>query len=86
MNRSINRLRVHATHILLVATCAAPLAAHATSSDPALKVGDQQLQTRGILEASGQLKDVPYQIEWFNFPAAQPLARLALPEGGTTAL
>ncbi|WP_321960687.1 ABC transporter substrate-binding protein [Paraburkholderia sp. J7] len=38
-----------------------------------LKVGDQQLQTRGILEASGQLKDVPYPIEWFNFPAAQPL-------------
>lgn len=38
-----------------------------------LKVGDQQLQTRGILEASGQLKDVPYKIEWFNFPAAQPL-------------
>jgi len=46
-----------------------PLAASAAT----LKVGDQQLQTRGILEASGQLKDVPYQIEWFNFPAAQPL-------------
>ena len=40
---------------------------------PVLKVGDQALQTRGILEASGQLKDLPYQIEWFNFPAAQPL-------------
>jgi len=38
-----------------------------------LRVGDQQLQTRGVLEASGQLKDVPYKIEWFNFPAAQPL-------------
>jgi sulfonate transport system substrate-binding protein len=38
-----------------------------------LKVGDQSLQTRGILEASGQLKDLPYRIEWFNFPAAQPL-------------
>lgn len=46
-----------------------PVAAFAAT----LKVGDQQLQTRGILEASGQLKDVPYQIEWFNFPAAQPL-------------
>ncbi|MGE8329519.1 MAG: aliphatic sulfonates ABC transporter substrate-binding protein, partial [Paraburkholderia nemoris] len=40
---------------------------------PVLKVGDQSLQTRGILEASGQLKDLPYKIEWFNFPAAQPL-------------
>ena len=42
-------------------------------AQPTLKVGDQQLQTRGILEASGQLKDVPYAIEWYNFPAAQPL-------------
>jgi len=37
---------------------------------PVLKVGDQSLQTRGILEASGQLKDLPYQIEWFNCCAA----------------
>jgi sulfonate transport system substrate-binding protein len=56
--------------LLLIVLSAAPFAAHA---DTTLKVGDQQLQTRGILEASGQLKDVPYKIEWFNFPAAQPL-------------
>ncbi|MGE8474842.1 MAG: aliphatic sulfonates ABC transporter substrate-binding protein, partial [Paraburkholderia hospita] len=56
--------------LLLIALYAAPFATHA---DTTLKVGDQQLQTRGILEASGQLKDVPYKIEWFNFPAAQPL-------------
>ncbi|BCG02038.1 sulfonate ABC transporter substrate-binding protein (plasmid) [Paraburkholderia sp. PGU19] len=56
--------------LLLIALSTAPFAAHA---DTTLKVGDQQLQTRGILEASGQLKDVPYKIEWFNFPAAQPL-------------
>lgn len=43
------------------------------AADITLKVGDQQLQTRGVLEASGQLKDVPYKIEWYNFPAAQPL-------------
>src|SRR5579871_678911 len=48
----------------------APFAAWADST---LKVGDQQLQTRGILEASGQLNNLPYKIEWFNFPAAQPL-------------
>jgi sulfonate transport system substrate-binding protein len=48
----------------------APLAAMADST---LKVGDQQLQTRGILEASGKLNNLPYKIEWFNFPAAQPL-------------
>src|SRR5258706_11586587 len=43
------------------------------AAETSLKVGDQQLQTRGILEASGQLKAVPYRIEWYNFPAAQPL-------------
>jgi len=56
--------------LLLVALSTAPCVA---SAETALKVGDQQLQTRGVLEASGQLKDVPYKIEWFNFPAAQPL-------------
>ncbi|WP_025598403.1 ABC transporter substrate-binding protein [Burkholderia sp. WSM2230] len=50
--------------------CATP----ANAADlPVLRVGDQSLQTRGILEASGQLKNLPYRIEWFNFPAAQPL-------------
>ncbi|MGF6468762.1 ABC transporter substrate-binding protein [Paraburkholderia youngii] len=48
-------------------------ASPAALAETTLKVGDQQLQTRGILEASGQLKDLPYKIEWFNFPAAQPL-------------
>lgn len=54
---------------LLAFAAALPLCVSAAT----LKVGDQQLQTRGILEASGQLKDVPYEIQWFNFPAAQPL-------------
>lgn len=52
----------------------APLAGLCAATPPTLRVGDQQLQARGVLEASGQLKDLPYQIEWFNFPAAQPLA------------
>lgn len=69
----MNRLLSDAILLLLAALCAAPFAANAASDGSALKVGDQQLQTRGILEASGQLKDVPYKIEWFNFPAAQPL-------------
>jgi len=56
------------------AACSGFWASAASAADlPVLKVGDQSLQTRGILEASGQLKDLPYRIEWFNFPAAQPL-------------
>jgi len=38
-----------------------------------LRVGDQRQANRGILEASGLLKDLPYRIEWSDFPAAQPL-------------
>ena len=62
---------------LTAAVLAIPALLYASASNaadlPVLKVGDQSLQTRGILEASGQLKDLPYKIEWFNFPAAQPL-------------
>jgi sulfonate transport system substrate-binding protein len=58
----------------MLALCATVCATQSFAADlPVLKVGDQSLQTRGILEASGQLKDLPYKIEWFNFPAAQPL-------------
>lgn len=47
-------------------------ALHAADT-PVLRVGDQRQGTRGILEASGLLKDLPYRIEWADFPAAQPL-------------
>jgi sulfonate transport system substrate-binding protein len=66
-----NRLLLKFSGLLFGALVAsAPFAAWADST---LKVGDQQLQTRGILEASGELNNLPYKIEWFNFPAAQPL-------------
>ncbi|MCC8402682.1 ABC transporter substrate-binding protein [Paraburkholderia sp. MMS20-SJTN17] len=72
MHRSTDRfLRRLLSRVTFAALCAS--LAHAALADTTLKVGDQQLQTRGILEAAGQLKDVPYKIEWFNFPAAQPL-------------
>jgi sulfonate transport system substrate-binding protein len=68
--------RLHRT-LAHAARCILPLlwVTHAAQAADArvLKVGDQQFQTRGILEASGQLQDLPYRIEWFNFPAAQPL-------------
>ncbi|MEQ5841150.1 ABC transporter substrate-binding protein [Paraburkholderia acidicola] len=61
-----------ASLLLAVLPSVLPAASHA-ATETVLKVGDQQLQTRGVLEASGQLKDLPYKIEWYNFPAAQPL-------------
>jgi sulfonate transport system substrate-binding protein len=38
-----------------------------------LKVGDQRGGSRALMEAAGVLKDVPYKIEWSEFPAAAPL-------------
>jgi len=38
-----------------------------------LQIGDQRGTTRAILEASGQLKDVPYPIQWADFANAAPL-------------
>ncbi|PLZ03600.1 aliphatic sulfonates ABC transporter substrate-binding protein [Burkholderia sp. WAC0059] len=66
---------LRAGRFALALACALPLVAlpAAARAEDTLKVGDQQLQLRGVLEASGQLKNVPYRIEWFNFPAAQPL-------------
>jgi sulfonate transport system substrate-binding protein len=38
-----------------------------------LRVGDQKGNARAVMEAAGQLDDVPYRIEWKEFPAAAPL-------------
>ncbi|MCP3464584.1 MULTISPECIES: ABC transporter substrate-binding protein [unclassified Bradyrhizobium] len=38
-----------------------------------LRVGDQKGNARAVMEAAGQLNDVPYKIEWKEFPAAAPL-------------
>ena len=45
-------------------------AAHA---EVVLKVGDQKGNARAVMDAAGVLKDVPYRIEWKEFPAAAPL-------------
>jgi sulfonate transport system substrate-binding protein len=38
-----------------------------------LRVGDQKGNSQAVMEAAGALKDVPYRIEWKEFPAAAPL-------------
>lgn len=44
-----------------------------TASDAVLIVGDQRGGAHALLTAAGELKDVPYHIEWAIFPAASPL-------------
>src|SRR5258706_13832389 len=46
--------------------------AYATAQT-SLRVGDQKGNSQAVMEAAGVLKDVPYRIEWKEFPAAAPL-------------
>jgi sulfonate transport system substrate-binding protein len=43
------------------------------SAQTILRVGDQKGNSQAVMQAAGALKDVPYQIEWKEFPAAAPL-------------
>jgi len=45
----------------------------AASAQTTLRVGDQKGNSQAVMEAAGVLKDVPYKIEWKEFPAAAPL-------------
>jgi len=52
----------------------AALLVTAAAADPAtLRIGDQRGNTRSILEAAGELKNVPYKLEWSVFPVGAPL-------------
>ena len=44
-----------------------------TQAQSVLRVGDQKGNAQAVMEAAGVLKDVPYRIEWKEFPAAAPL-------------
>jgi sulfonate transport system substrate-binding protein len=43
------------------------------SAQTTLRVGDQKGNSQAVMEAAGVLGDVPYKIEWKEFPAAAPL-------------
>ena len=57
---------------LLVAGVLLGAMASACAQTP-LRVGDQKGNSQAVMQASGVLKDVPYRIEWKEFPAAAPL-------------
>ena len=52
-----------------VAITASALAAETVT----LRVGYQKGGNRSLLEISGYAKDLPYRIEWSEFPAAAPI-------------
>jgi sulfonate transport system substrate-binding protein len=45
----------------------------AAAAQTTLRVGDQKGNSQAVMQAAGVLKDVPYTIEWKEFPAAAPL-------------
>jgi sulfonate transport system substrate-binding protein len=57
---------------LLVAAIGITIPAHAEDT-VVLRVGDQKGGNRSLLEISGLAKDLPYKIEWSEFPAAAPI-------------
>jgi sulfonate transport system substrate-binding protein len=57
---------------LLLAGLLLGIAGHAFAQTT-LRVGDQKGNAQAVMEAAGVLKDVPYKIEWKEFPAAAPL-------------
>jgi len=57
---------------LLLAGLLLGIAGHAYAQTT-LQVGDQKGNAQAVMEAAGVLKDVPYRIEWKEFPAAAPL-------------
>jgi sulfonate transport system substrate-binding protein len=57
---------------LLLAGLLLGIASHAFAQST-LRVGDQKGNSQAVMEAAGVLKDVPYKIEWKEFPAAAPL-------------
>lgn len=58
-----------------VSSLAAPgLAGAQTQQRVLLRAGDQKGGLHALLDAAGELKDLPYDIKWSEFPAAAPLA------------
>ena len=59
---------------VLVAAGALLLAlAGSAAAQVTLRVGDQKGNAQAVMDAAGVLRDVPYRIEWKEFPAAAPL-------------
>ena len=68
--RQFNRL---ITASLAASTLLSPALSPAQTR-PLLRAGDQKGGLQSLLEASGELKNLPYDIKWTEFPAAAPLA------------
>jgi sulfonate transport system substrate-binding protein len=58
-------------HLLVAGVLLGAIAS--ATAQTTLRVGDQKGNSQAVMEAAGVLKDLPYRIEWKEFPAAAPL-------------
>ncbi|HKS11673.1 MAG TPA: ABC transporter substrate-binding protein [Pseudomonas sp.] len=66
-------MHIRSRFLILAATLLA--ATHVFAADRlTLRIGDQKGNMRAQLEAADALRDLPYDINWSEFPAAAPLA------------
>jgi sulfonate transport system substrate-binding protein len=65
-------MRLKHTALVLFACLVLPAWAGAGTLQP-LHVANQKSSIKLLLDAAGELKDLPYSIEWSEFPAAAPL-------------
>jgi len=61
------------TASVAAASFLSPVLGH-TQQRTVLRAGDQKGGLRALLDAAGELKGLPYEIQWSEFPAAAPLA------------
>jgi sulfonate transport system substrate-binding protein len=61
------------TSFASAASFLSPVLNHAQAR-PLLRAGDQKGGLHALLEAAGELSNLPYDIKWSEFPAAAPLA------------
>jgi sulfonate transport system substrate-binding protein len=68
----LSRRRVIAS-LTAAATLIGSIGAVRAADQIVLRVGDQKGGNRSLLEISGLASDLPYKIEWSEFPAAAPI-------------
>jgi sulfonate transport system substrate-binding protein len=62
-----------ARRTLLAAASTLAVAPKAFAADTLLRAGDQKGGTQSLMKAAGALDNLPYRLEWSQFPAAAPL-------------
>ena len=68
-----SRMRSLGAALFGVAVSIAMTASAMAADTVTLRVGDQKGGNRSLLEIAGLAKDLPYKIEWAEFPAAAPI-------------